>query len=167
MQGSGIRSVVPCLWFDGKAEEAARFYVSIFPNSHITSLSHYGKEGYEIHHHPEGEVLTVEFELDGHPFTAMNGGPEFTFSLAVSFQVMCEGQVEIDYYWECLGAGGDPSAQVCGWLKDKYGLSWQVVWADMDKWVGDARSAKAQRAMRALLQMRKIEIAALKHAYEG
>jgi predicted 3-demethylubiquinone-9 3-methyltransferase (glyoxalase superfamily) len=163
---SGIRGIVPCLWFDGKAEEAAQFYVSIVPNSRITAVSHYGKEGQEIHGHAEGEVLTVEFELDGHPFTALNGGPLFKFSEAVSFQLLCESQDEIDYYWERLGAGGDPSSQVCGWLKDKYGLSWQVIWVDLDKWVSDPNSAKSQRAMRAMLQMTKIDIAAIKRAYE-
>jgi predicted 3-demethylubiquinone-9 3-methyltransferase (glyoxalase superfamily) len=131
------------------------------------STLRYGKEGYEIHGHQEGEVLTVEFELNGHRFTALNGGPAFKFSEAVSFEVLCDGQEQIDYYWERLGAGGDPNAQVCGWLKDKYGLSWQVVPADLDQWVGDPNSAKSQRAMRAMLQMKKIDIAAIRRAYEG
>lgn len=167
MTGPRISGIVPCLWFDGQADEAARYYVSIFADARIIAITHYGKEGFEIHGHAEGTVLTVEFELNGQRFTALNGGPNYRFSEAVSFQVLCETQAEIDYYWEHLGAGGDPSAQVCGWLKDKYGLSWQVVPADLDKWVSDPHSPKAQRAMKAMMQMRKIDIAEIKRAYEG
>ncbi|HEX6747547.1 MAG TPA: VOC family protein [Longimicrobium sp.] len=117
--------IVPCLWFDDQAEEAARFYTGIFPNSRIRTTTHYGPAGFEIHQRPTGSVMTVEFELDGQAFTALNGGPIFTFNEAVSLQVMCETQEEIDSYWEKLGAGGDPNAQQCGWLKDRYGLSWR------------------------------------------
>src|SRR5688572_8933155 len=124
--------ITPCLWFDDKGEEAARFYTEIFPNSRITTITRYGKAGFDVHHRPAGSVMTVAFELDGQPFTALNGGPEFTFNEAVSFQVSCTSQDEIDYYWEKLGAGGDPNAQQCGWLKDRYGLSWQIIPADMD-----------------------------------
>src|SRR5262245_2151667 len=115
-----------CLWFDHQAEEAAAFYVSIFKNSNVVSISRYGKAGYEIHRRPAGSVMTVEFELDGQPFTALNGGPQFTFNEAISLQVFCENQTEVDYYWDKLSKGGDPKAQQCGWLKDQYGLSWQI-----------------------------------------
>ncbi|HEX6827616.1 MAG TPA: VOC family protein, partial [Burkholderiales bacterium] len=113
--------ITPCLWFDHQAEEAASFYTSVFRNSRIGRISRYGKEGFEVHGMPEGTVLTVEFELDGQPFTAMNGGPLFKFNEAVSFQVPCKTQKDVDYYWEKLSAGGDEKAQQCGWLKDRYG----------------------------------------------
>src|SRR5882724_13102590 len=122
-----LNRISVCLWFDNQAEEAARFYCEVFKDSRITRLSRYGKEGTDIHRRPAGSVMTVAFELDGQPFTALNGGPIFKFNEAVSLQVYCEDQKEIDYYWEKLGAGGDPKAQQCGWLKDRYGLSWQVV----------------------------------------
>src|SRR5215510_6151307 len=121
------QKIAPCLWFDTQAEEAARFYTSIFKNSRIVSISRYGEAGHEVHKMPAGTVLTVAFELDGQPFTALNGGPVFKFNEAVSFQVGCETQEEVDYYWERLSAGGDERAQQCGWLKDRYGVSWQVV----------------------------------------
>src|SRR5689334_10059287 len=119
--------ITPCLWFAEEAEAAAGFYTGIFPNSRVTAVSRYTEAGFEVHHRPAGSVMTVAFELDGQPFTALNGGPVFTFNEAVSLQVSCSDQAEIDYYWEQLGAGGDPKAQQCGWLKDRYGLSWQVV----------------------------------------
>ena len=119
--------IVPCLWFDHQAEEAAKFYVSVFKNSKITTVSRYSAAGQEIHGRPPGSVMVVAFELDGQTFTALNGGPDFKFNEAISLQVYCETQQEIDYYWEKLSKGGDPKAQQCGWLKDKYGLSWQVV----------------------------------------
>src|SRR5262245_53508886 len=118
--------ITPCLWFDDQAEPAAGFYTSIFPNSKIGRIARYGEAGFEIHRRPAGTVLTVAFELNGQPFTALNGGPVFKFNEAVSFQIECDSQEEIDYYWEKLGAGGDKKAQQCGWLKDKFGLSWQV-----------------------------------------
>jgi predicted 3-demethylubiquinone-9 3-methyltransferase (glyoxalase superfamily) len=162
-----MQRIAPCLWFDDQAEEAARFYTAIFKNSRIGRISRYGKAGYEIHHRPAGSVMTVEFELDGQPFTALNGGPEFKFNEAVSFQINCENQKEVDYYWEKLTAGGDKNAQVCGWLKDKFGLSWQVVPTVLAEIVGDPDSKKSQRAMQAMLQMKKIDIEELERAYAG
>jgi predicted 3-demethylubiquinone-9 3-methyltransferase (glyoxalase superfamily) len=162
-----IRRIIPCLWFDSQAEEAAKFYVSVFERSRITGLSHYGKEGQEVHGGKPGSVLTVAFELDGQPFTALNGGPLFHFTEAISFQVMCETQDEIDRYWSKLSAGGDVKAQQCGWLKDKYGLSWQVVPAALPALIGDPDPAKAGRVMKALLPMKKLDIQALKKAHAG
>ena len=157
----------PCLWFDDQAEEAARFYTSVFRNSRIVKVSRYGKAGYEVHGRPPGSVMTVEFEIDGQPFMALNGGPVFTFNEAVSFEVHCETQEEIDYYWEKLSAGGDPAAQQCGWLKDRYGLSWQVVPAILGEMVEDEKSPASQRAFEAMLRMKKLDIATLKRAYDG
>jgi predicted 3-demethylubiquinone-9 3-methyltransferase (glyoxalase superfamily) len=162
-----IQRIAPCLWFDDQAEEAAKFYTGIFKKSKIVAISRYSKAGYEIHRRPEGSVMVVEFQLEGQRFTALNGGPIFKFNEAVSLQVNCENQKEIDYYWERLGEGGDPKAQQCGWLKDKYGLSWQVVPAGMDKMLKDHKSDKAQRVMAAVMQMKKFDIAALKHAAAG
>ncbi len=162
-----IRKIIPCLWFDSQAEEAAKFYVSVFERSRITGLTHYGQEGQEVHGGKPGSVLTVAFELDGQPFTALNGGPLFRFTEAVSFQVKCETQDEIDRYWSKLSAGGDEKAQQCGWLKDKYGLSWQVVPAVLPDLIGDPDPAKAGRVMKALLQMKKLDIKALKQAHAG
>ena len=162
-----IRKIIPCLWFDSQAEEAAKFYVSIFERSRITGLSHYGKEGQEVHGGKPGSVLTVAFELDGQPFTALNGGPLFRFTEAVSFQVMCDTQDEIDRYWSKLSAGGDKKAQQCGWLRDKYGLSWQIVPAVLPALIGDPDPAKAGRVMKALLPMKRLDIQALKQAHAG
>ena len=154
----------PCLWFDTQAEDAARFYTSVFKNSRIKNVTRYGTAGYEVHHRPAGSVMTVEFEIDGTPFTALNGGPDFKFNEAVSFEVHCETQEEIDFYWEKLGAGGDPKAQQCGWLKDKYGLSWQVVPNNIDEIFADEKSPGYQRAMEAMLKMKKLDIEELKRA---
>jgi predicted 3-demethylubiquinone-9 3-methyltransferase (glyoxalase superfamily) len=159
--------ITPCLWFSDQAEEAARYYVGIFKNSRITSVSRYGKAGFEQHHRPEGSVLTVVFELDGNTMTALNGGPAFTFNEAVSLMVECETQEEIDYYWEKLGAGGDPKAQQCGWLKDKFGLSWQVVPRQWDEWYAGGPTPATERMMAAMMPMKKLDIAALKKAYDG
>jgi predicted 3-demethylubiquinone-9 3-methyltransferase (glyoxalase superfamily) len=159
--------ITPCLWFDTQGEEAARFYVSVFPNSKIGRIARYGTEGQEHHHQPPGSVMTVEFVLDGQPFTALNGGPIFRFNEAVSLQIHCETQAEVDHYWNKLTAGGDPKDQQCGWLKDKYGLSWQVVPTIVPKLITDPDPAKASRAMRAILQMKKIDIAALEAAHDG
>jgi predicted 3-demethylubiquinone-9 3-methyltransferase (glyoxalase superfamily) len=164
---SSVRAIAPCLWFDNQAEDAAKFYTGVFKNSKIGKISRYGKEGHEIHGRPAGSVMTVAFELDGHKFTALNGGPLFKFNEAISFQVHCETQQEVDYYWEKLSAGGDDKAQQCGWLKDRYGVSWQIVPVALIDMVGDAESAKSQRAMKAMLQMKKIDIAAMKRAYDG
>ena len=151
--------IAACLWFDDQAEEAARFYTGIFPNSGIKAISRYGHAGHEVHRRPAGSVMTVEFELDGRKFTALNGGPLFRFNEAISLQVFCETQHEIDRYWERLSAGGDPQAQQCGWLKDRYGLSWQIVPAILPDLV---RGPKADQVMEALLRMKKLDIAALR-----
>lgn len=157
----------PCLWFDDQGEDAARFYTGIFPNSRIVTITRYGQAGFEIHGRPAGSVMTVLFELDGQAFTALNGGPHFIFNEAVSFEVHCASQEEVDYYWERLGEGGDPAAQQCGWLKDRFGLSWQVVPEGMEQMMADPESRGAQRAMNAMLQMKKLDIAALERAYAG
>jgi len=151
----------PNLWFDTQAEEAARFYVSVFDNSRIVGLTHYleGSPG------PVGTVMTVEFELDGHRFIGINGGPQFTFSEAISFEITCETQEEIDYFWQRLSEGGQEGP--CGWLKDKYGLSWQVVPSQWEEWFDEANPERAQRAMQAMLAMGKLDIAALRRAADG
>jgi predicted 3-demethylubiquinone-9 3-methyltransferase (glyoxalase superfamily) len=161
-----MQKIIPCLWFDSNAEEAANFYTSIFKNSRIGKISRYGKEGYEIHRKPEGTVLTVEFELNGQRFTALNGGPAFKFNEAISFQVHCKSQNEVDYYWEKLSQGGDEKAQQCGWLKDKYGVSWQIVPTVLGEMMQDKNAEKSGRVMKALLQMKKLDIKTLKQAYE-
>jgi predicted 3-demethylubiquinone-9 3-methyltransferase (glyoxalase superfamily) len=161
-----IQKISPCLWFADEAEEAARFYTGVFKNSRITTITRYGKAGFEAHRRPAGSVMTVLFELDGQQFTALNGGPAFKFNEAISLQVYCETQDEIDNYWNKLSAGGDPKAQQCGWLKDRYGLSWQVVPVGMEKFFKDENSPGAQRAMEAMLQMKKLDIAELRRAYE-
>lgn len=160
-----MQRIIPCLWFDNQAEEAARFYTSVFRNSRIGRISRYGKEGHEIHGRPEGSVMTVEFEIDGHGFIALNGGPVFKFNEAISFQVHCETQEEVDYLWEKLSEDGDPSAQQCGWLKDKYGVSWQIVPTALIEMLLDKDVRRTERVMKAMLQMKKIEIAKLKQAY--
>ena len=162
-----IQKITPCLWFDNQAEEAVHFYTSIFRDSRIRKVTRYGKEGFEIHGRPEGTVMVVEFEIEGQTFTALNGGPIFTFNEAVSFQVRCETQEELDYYWGRLSEGGDEKAHACGWLKDRYGVSWQIVPGVLAKLVGDADSDKSQRAMKAMLQMKKIDIEAIRKAYDG
>src|SRR5438034_10765898 len=162
-----IQRIAPCLWFDNQAEEAAKFYTRIFKKAKIASISRYSEGGYEIHRRPAGSVMVVEFELDGQRFTALNGGPLFKFNEAVSLQVYCEDQKEIDYYWARLGEGGDPKAQQCGWLKDRYGLSWQVVPTGMQEMLKDHKSERAQRAMAAVMQMKKFDLAALERAYRG
>lgn len=159
--------ITPCLWFDHQAEEAAAFYTSVFKNSKITDVSRYGEAGQEIHGKPAGSVMTVAFELDGQPFTALNGGPYFQFNEAVSLQISCETQEEVDYYWEKLAEGGDPAAQQCGWLKDKYGLSWQVVPTRLAELLGDPEPEKSEQAMDAMLQMKKLDIGELQRAAAG
>ena len=161
---ASIHRIAPCLWFDHQAEEAARFYTGVFKNSRIVAISKYGEAGFEIHRRPAGSVMTVAFELEGQPFTALNGGPLFKFNEAISLQVYCDSQDEVDYYWERLTAGGDPDAQQCGWLKDRYGVSWQVVplaLLEMMKEPGE----RADRVMTALLQMKKLDLDALRRAY--
>ena len=156
------KRITPCLWFDDQAEEAARFYASVFKNSKIGKISRYGKEGFEVHGRKEGTVMTVEFEIEGQKFVALNGGPHFKFNEAVSFQVHCESQQEIDYFWSKLAEAGEEGP--CGWLKDKFGLSWQVIPRALPQMLMDENSEKAQRVMKSMLQMRKIDIAALKQA---
>lgn len=157
--------ITPCLWYASEAEEAARFYVSVFPNSRITRLTHYGEAGKEVHGQAAGTVLTVAFDLDGQPFTALNGGPLFKFNEALSLQIDCETQDEVDHYWNALSAGGDPAAQQCGWLKDRYGLSWQVIPRVLIDMIADPDRKRADRAMQAMLSMKKLDIAALERAY--
>jgi predicted 3-demethylubiquinone-9 3-methyltransferase (glyoxalase superfamily) len=148
----------PCLWFDTEGEEAARFYTSVFPNSRIVEIARYGEAGPR----EQGTVMVVSFELDGRPFTALNGGPQFRFSEAVSFQIECADQAEVDRYWETLSEGGEQGP--CGWLKDRFGLSWQVVPTRLYELLRDPDTARAQRVMRAMLDMGKIEIAGLEAA---
>jgi predicted 3-demethylubiquinone-9 3-methyltransferase (glyoxalase superfamily) len=162
-----VQKITPCLWFDDQAEEAVEFYTAIFRNSRVVSITRYGEAGHEVHGKPVGTVMTVAFELDGQAFTALNGGPSFKFNEAISFQVNCETQEEVDHYWEKLSDGGDEKAQQCGWLKDKYGVSWQVVPTVLLEMIDDPDPEKSQRAMQAMLQMKKIDIAELKRAYAG
>jgi predicted 3-demethylubiquinone-9 3-methyltransferase (glyoxalase superfamily) len=162
-----IQKITPCLWFDDQAEAAVEFYTAIFRNSRIVSMTRYGEAGHEVHGKPAGTVMIVAFELDGQTFTALNGGPSFKFNEAISFQVNCETQEEVDYYWEKLSDGGDERAQQCGWLKDKYGVSWQVVPTILLEMINDPDSAKSQRAMEAMLQMKRIDIHKLMQAYAG
>jgi predicted 3-demethylubiquinone-9 3-methyltransferase (glyoxalase superfamily) len=159
--------MAPCLWFDDQAEQAAQFYTAVFENSAITKVTRYGKAGHSQHKRPAGSVMTVAFELDGHPFTALNGGPLFKFNEAVSMQVFCETQQDIDYFWDKLRQGGDPKSQQCGWLKDKFGLSWQIVPTVLPELVSDPNSENSQRAFTAMMTMKKIDIAELQRAYSG
>jgi predicted 3-demethylubiquinone-9 3-methyltransferase (glyoxalase superfamily) len=161
-----MQKITPCLWFDDKAEEAAKFYASIFKNSRIGDVTRYGKEGYEIHGREAGSVLTIDFEIEGQKFVALNGGPIFKFNEAISFQVHCETQKQVDYYWEKLSKGGDEQAQQCGWLKDKYGVSWQIVPNVLGKMLQAKDAKKSERVMKALLKMRKLDIMILRQAYE-
>lgn len=159
------QKITPCLWFDDQAEGAVKFYTAIFRNSKLVNITRYGEAGREIHGRPAGSVMTVAFELDGQPFTALNGGPIFKFNEAISFQINCETQEEVDYYWEKLSEGGDEKAQQCGWLKDKYGVSWQVIPGILPEMINNPDSENSQRAMKAMLQMKKIDIAELRRAY--
>lgn len=162
-----IQKITPCLWFDDQAEEAAQFYTGIFKNARITNVTRYSDAGQEVHGKPAGTVLTVAFELDGQTFTALNGGPQFKFNEAISFQVHCDTQEELDYYWDRLSEGGDERAKVCGWLKDKYGASWQVVPRIAPEMLADPDPEKARRVMAAIMGMKKLDIAELQRAYEG
>jgi predicted 3-demethylubiquinone-9 3-methyltransferase (glyoxalase superfamily) len=155
------QKISPCLWFDTQAEEAAKFYTSVFKNSRIKHVSRYGEAGREVHGKKAGTVMVVAFEIEGHSFIALNGGPQFKFDEAISFQVFCDTQEEIDYFWDSLSAGGRESQ--CGWLKDQFGLSWQVVPAMLPQMMTDA-GAKADRIMNAVLKMKKFDLAALQRA---
>jgi predicted 3-demethylubiquinone-9 3-methyltransferase (glyoxalase superfamily) len=162
-----IQKISPCLWFDNQAEAAATFYTSIFPNSAIKEVSRYGEAGKEIHGKEPGSVMVASFELDGQSFIALNGGPEFKFNEAISFQVSCKDQEEVDHYWNKLSEGGDQAAQVCGWLKDKFGVSWQIIPTALLEMLSDPDHTKSQQAMGAMMQMQKIDIAELKRAFNS
>ena len=162
-----IHKITPCLWFDHQAEAAAKFYTSIFKQSKLGRIARYGKEGFEIHGQPEGKVMTIEFEINGQTFTALNGGPVFKFNEAISFQVNCDTQAEIDFYWKKLSVGGDKKAQQCGWLKDKYGVSWQIIPKALSEFMSSPDSEKSERVMKAMLQMKKIDLEKIKRAYKG
>jgi predicted 3-demethylubiquinone-9 3-methyltransferase (glyoxalase superfamily) len=162
-----VPKIVPCLWFDHDAEEAARFYVSVFPNSRVNDVSRYPNSDNEIIHDRAGTVLTVAFELDGQGFLALNAGPEFKFTPAVSFQIFCDTQDEVDHFWDKLSDGGDPAAQQCGWLADRFGLSWQVVPRIMGDLMSDPDPEKARRVTEAMMEMKKLDIAELKRAHAG
>jgi len=156
-----MQKITPFLWFDGKAEEAANFYAATFRNARVTGLTRYGDAGPR----PKGSVMIATFEIEGQKFIALNGGPQYSFTPAISFVVNCETQAEVDAYWEKLSAGGEPNR--CGWLRDKYGVSWQIVPTALPRLLGDPDPAKATRVMQAMLRMTKIEIAGLERAYEG
>jgi predicted 3-demethylubiquinone-9 3-methyltransferase (glyoxalase superfamily) len=159
------QKITPCLWFDTQAEDAANFYVSIFDNSRIKHVSRYGKAGQEVHGKEPGSVMVVAFEIAGQAFTALNGGPQFKFTEAISLQVMCETQAEIDHFWSKLSAGGQEGP--CGWLKDKYGLSWQIVPSTLPQMMTAADGARSDRVMGAVMQMKKFDLEALQRAYSG
>ena len=158
-----MQKITPFLWFDNNAEEAAKFYTSVFKNSKILKVARYGDAGPG----PKGSVMTVSFQIEGQQFIALNGGPQFKFTEAVSFVVNCETQEEVDYYWARLSEGGAPQAQQCGWLADKFGLSWQVVPRILPEMLMDPDTAKSQRAFQAMLQMKKLDIAGLQRAFAG
>jgi predicted 3-demethylubiquinone-9 3-methyltransferase (glyoxalase superfamily) len=159
--------ISPFLWFDYQAEDAARFYAAIFKNSKIISISRYPGTGQEVHGKPAGSVMTVAFELNGQSFTALNGGTMFKFNEAVSFQIECATQEEVDYFWDRLSEGGDLEAQQCGWLKDKFGLSWQVVPKVLPELLNNPDSEKSERVFQALMQMKKLDIEGLQRAFAG
>ena len=161
-----MQKIVPNLWFDDQAEEAANYYASIFKNSKVGTVTHYGKSAAKVAGRPEGSVLTVEFEVEGQTFVGLNGGPAFKFSEAVSFQVNCKDQAEVDELWGKLTADGGQES-VCGWLKDKYGVSWQIVPDVMNEMMRDGGTEKQERMMNAMLQMKKLDVAALQKAYDG
>lgn len=162
-----ISRIAPCLWYPGQAEEAARFYTSVFPNSRIVSLSYYPEVGQDVHGQPPGTVLTAVFELDGQSFTALNGPPIFHFTEAVSLQVFCDTQQEIDHYWQRLGEGGDEAARQCGWLKDRFGLSWQIVPRMMEQMMTDPDKNRIGRVFGVMMGMKKLDIAQLQRAFDG
>ena len=161
-----IEKITPCLWFDHQAEAAALLYTSTFPNSRIVSIARFAGAGQGIHGMPEGSVMTVAFELDGQPFTALNGGSMFKFNEAISLQVGCDSQAQLDQIWQQLAEGGDPAAQQCGWLKDRFGLSWQIVPRVLLSMLTDSTTARAARVTQAMLHMKKFDIAGLTQAFE-
>jgi predicted 3-demethylubiquinone-9 3-methyltransferase (glyoxalase superfamily) len=161
-----VHKITPFLWFDTKAEEAAKFYASIFRNSKVGAVSRYDEAGAKASGMPTGSAMTVSFQLNGQDFTAINGGPHFKFTEAISFVVNCDSQEEVDHHWSKLSEGGDEKSQQCGWLKDKFGLSWQIVPTILVKFLSDKDGEKSKRVMQALLQMKKLDINALKKAYD-
>lgn len=162
-----LQKITPCLWYDGQAEEAARLYTSIFPDSEILAITRYSEVGTEVHGQPAGQVMTVELQIAGQRMTALNGGPLFKFTEAVSFMVECADQAEVDYYWERLGEGGDPAARQCGWLKDRFGLSWQVVPARLGAMLSSGDGEAIRRVTACFMDMQKIVIEDLEKAYRG
>ena len=165
IKGTVIQKINPFLWFDSQAEEAVKFYTSIFKNSKVKAVTRFGEGGAQAAGKEKGTVMTMAFQLAGQDFVALNGGPLFKFTEAISFVVNCESQEEVDYYWAKLSEGGDEKAQQCGWLKDRYGMSWQIVPSILGELLGDPDPQKSKRVMEALLKMKKIEIAGLKKAY--
>jgi predicted 3-demethylubiquinone-9 3-methyltransferase (glyoxalase superfamily) len=161
-----LQKIYPFLWFDKQAEEAVDFYTSIFRNSKKGNVSRYGEAGAKVSGMPRGTVMAITFQLEGQEFVALNGGPAFKFNESISFVVNCETQEEVDYYWEKLTIGGDEKAQQCGWLKDRYGVSWQIVPIVLDRMLQDKDPRKSERVMKAMLLMKKIDIASLKRAYK-
>lgn len=159
--------ITPHLWFAHEAEEAAKFYTSIFSNSSIGNITHYTEAGHDIHGMPAGSVLTIDFTLDGQHFIALNGGPYFKFNESVSFMIYCENQEEIDYYWEKLREGGDPKADQCGWLKDKFGLSWQVAPIQVNEMLLDKDKNRLSRVMNAIFKMKKLDLKTIEAAYNS
>ena len=164
---AAVQKIAPFLWFDTQAEEAAKYYVSIFKNSKLGRISRSSEAGQETHKRPVGSVMVVEFTLEGQPFIALNGGPHFKFNEAISLYIACKDQAEIDYYWSKLTQGGDPAAQQCGWLKDKYGVSWQVAFEGIERMVGDPDDPGSQRAFEAMMEMKKLDLAKLEEAKAG
>ena len=162
-----MQRITPFLWFDHQAEDAAEFYTAIFKNSKVLSVARYDEAAAKAAGRPTGSVMVVEFELEGQKFTALNGGPHFNFTEAVSFVVNCKTQEEVDHYWQKLSAGGDENAQQCGWLKDKFGLSWQVVPTGLVEMLQDKDSKKSARVMQAMLRMKKLDLRTLQNAYDG
>jgi predicted 3-demethylubiquinone-9 3-methyltransferase (glyoxalase superfamily) len=162
-----LQTITPCLWFDDQAEAAATFYTEIFSHSKILAVTRYGEAGQEIHGKEPGTAMTVTFELDGQTFTALNGGPAFKFNEAISFQIICETQEEVDYYWAKLSEGGDEAAQQCGWIKDRYGVSWQVIPSVLLDMLNDADNSKSQSVTTAMLHMKKLDIHKLERTYAG
>lgn len=160
-----VQKISPNLWFDRQAEDAANFYVSIFKNSKIGRITRYSKIGFEFHGMEEGAVMTVEFQIEGQEFVGLNGGPQFNFNEAISFIVNCDSQEEVDYYWDRLCEGGDKNAQVCGWLKDKFGVSWQIVPNELTDMLQDSNTQRTDKVLSAMFQMKKLDLKTLRAAY--
>lgn len=162
-----LQKITPCLWFDDQAEHAVAFYTGLFQDSRVIGTTYYGEAGFEVHRRPAGSVMSIIFELEGQTFTALNGGPVFTFNEAISLQIYCQTQAEIDHYWDALTAGGPPAAQQCGWLKDKFGVSWQVVPNLLTDMIEHSDAQKSGRVMMAMLQMKKLDLKKLEQAFAG